>query len=555
MSAEQLLTEPAPIRDAERPAVAAKVTAVARGEPVSSPDWRTLGSYLVVLIVVAVCSLLGWVSHIYKLTDANIVMIFLAGVALVAARCGRGPAIAAAILSVLVFDYFFVYPSFSFIVSDPQYFLTFGVMLGIGLLISALTSKLQSQLRGAERRERRTAQLFQMTRGLSELSGIEPLLRVAGEQLEKICNGQVAIFVQGSDDALHLQFATKAELAESSCIQSARQALLDCRTMIQKPGTASESPTIFVPMKGLDQVVGVLGIRSSDRLRFPDNEEIRTLEICAGLIALSLERDRSLAEAHQAQLQKQQAQSEVQSEQLRNSLLNSVSHDLRTPLSTIAVTASSLLEGGDASDWTTKREVLQTVIDESHRLSRQVDNLLEITRISSGVISAHAEWEAIEEFVEAAAKRLKRELAGHTIEIEIDTDFPPLWVAGELMERVFLNLLDNAARYTPPGSTIEIRGRNCGEHVEITIADDGPGLPVGAESKVFERYFRGTRVDDGQRGIGLGLAICQSIIRAHGGVIRAANRPQGGAEFAITLPCEQPDLPCTSSTTVSKEQP
>jgi two-component system sensor histidine kinase KdpD len=231
----------------------------------------------------------------------------------------------------------------------------------------------------------------------------------------------------------------------------------------------------------------------------------------------------------------------VQSEQLRNSLLNSISHDLRTPLSTIAVTASTLLDEATNTDEAARREGLQTVVHESRRLGRQVENLLEMARLDSGVIRANAEWEAVEELIEASLARLQRELEGRTIHVQIDKDVPPLWVAGELMEKVFVNLLENAARYARLDSVIEITGVNCGEHVEIVVTDDGPGLPAGAEAKVFEKYFRGPlAVDDGQRGIGLGLAICRSIIEAHGGLICAANRPSGGAMFTISLPCEQP---------------
>jgi len=298
---------------------------------------------------------------------------------------------------------------------------------------------------------------------------------------------------------------------------------------------------VFVAMKGHSRIVGVLGVRPRDSDRFANTDERRMLETCAGLIALSLERDQSISDAHVAQLEVQRAQLQVQSEQLRNSLLNSISHYLRTPLSTLAVTASTLLDESTDTDEPTRREGLQTVVDESRRLGRQVENLLEMARLNSGAIKANAEWEAVDELVEAALTRLERELVGRTIRVQIDRDVPPLWVAGQLMEKVFVNLLENAVRYTRPDSVIDITGIYRGDHVEIVVADDGPGLPPGTESKVFEKYFRGgTDIDDGQRGIGLGLAICRSIIQAHGGQILAANRTSGGAEFTICLPCEQP---------------
>ena len=166
--------------------------------------------------------------------------------------------------------------------------------------------------------------------------------------------------------------------------------------------------------------------------------------------------------------------------------------------------------------------------------------------MSSSTSTCHGQsfgsFKGLEELIESAIHRLRRELEGRNIHVHIDPSFPPLWVAGELMEKVFVNLLENAARYTPPGSTIEIQGHSQGEQAQIIVSDDGPGLPPGMESRVFEKYFRGrTTVADGQRGIGLGLAICRSVVNAHGGEIRAENRQPHGARFIISLPCETLD--------------
>jgi two-component system sensor histidine kinase KdpD len=184
--------------------------------------------------------------------------------------------------------------------------------------------------------------------------------------------------------------------------------------------------------------------------------------------------------------------------------------------------------------------MLQTVVDESHRLSRQVDNLLDMARLDSGAIALNRDWQVLEELVGVALSRLRRELPGRSIHVQIPADFPLLWVAGDLIEQMFVNLLENAIRYTPSGSRLEITAQHCGELAEIRFADNGPGLPSGSESKIFDKFFRGrTKVADGQRGIGLGLAICQAIVRAHGGQITAANRAAGGTEFIISLPCPQ----------------
>lgn len=334
------------------------------------------------MLIVGACALISWLSHTLKLTDANIVMIFLAGVVLVATRFGHGPAIAAAILSVLTFDYFYVHPSFSFAPTDAQYFITLGAMLGIGLLISELTARLRTEL--------------------------------------KVSND---------------------------------------------------------------------------------------------------------------------AQLQIQAEQLRNALLSSISHDLRTPLAAFVGTATNLLEESTEENWASKREMLQTLADESHRLARLVDNLLDMARLNSGMLVLNRQWHVLEELVGVAVGRVRSELKGHEIRFQIPADFPLLWVADDLFEQMLVNLLENAIRYTPAGSQIEITATCRGDRAEIMVADNGPGLAPGSEERVFDKFFRGTTpVADGRRGVGLGLAICQGIAGAHGGTIQAANRPQGGAQFTISLP-------------------
>jgi two-component system sensor histidine kinase KdpD len=234
-------------------------------------------------------------------------------------------------------------------------------------------------------------------------------------------------------------------------------------------------------------------------------------------------------QAHEAQLQ-------VQAEQLRNSLLNSVSHDLRTPLATIAGTASSMLERPSQED----RESLQTIVEESRRLARLVENLLDMARLDSGSIALNRQWHVLEEIVGVALNAVKRELKDHEVRVAIPADLPLLNVDGFLIEQLLVNLLENASRYTRAGSLIDIMAIAKDKRAEIRIADNGPGLPAGSEEKVFDKFFRGSTVaPDGRRGVGLGLAICQAIVEAHGGKITASNRRAGGAEFVVSLPCTE----------------
>jgi two-component system sensor histidine kinase KdpD len=493
--------------------------------------------YLITVLVVAVCGLLGWLGYRLRLADeanANVVMVFLAGVALIAARFGRGPAIAAAVLSVLVFDFFFVRPYYTFAVSDTKYIITFVVMLGIGLLISALTSRLQAQLRASQQQEHRTAQLFRMTRQLSELSGTDFLLQTAGRQLQEIFDGEVVVFLREPNRSLQLRFGENTSVAKQPMNAVVADWVAENnKTAGLKTDTLPNATALFVPLIGSQKTAGALGVRPNDTDRFLDADQRRLLETCASLVALSIERDQSVLDAQQAQVQ-------VEAEQLRNSLLSSVSHDLRTPLATIAGTAASLLENGDQAGSQSRPEMLQTLVDESHQVVRLVDNLLEMARLDAGAVALNQQWHVLEELVGSALHRLRMELAPRTVRVSIPSDYPLLLIDGFLMEQVFVNLLENASRYTPAGATIEISAAVAGKRTDIRFADNGPGLPRGSESRVFDKFFRGsTNPPDGRRGVGLGLAICQGIVTAMGGRITATNRPEGGAEFVISLSCQQ----------------
>lgn len=483
--------------------------------------------------IIAVCVLIGWMCH-YGLRDAetNIAMVFLLGVGIVASRYGRGPAIAASIVYVLLFDFFFVPPIFSFDVSDVRYLLTFAVMLAIGLLISELAGRRREQLRALQRQERRTAALYRFTKQLSEIAGVEFLVRTAGLQLQEIFAGEVVIYLRDKPGApTEWRFGADTAIARFAVNAIVAQWVAD-HGEIAGIGTDTlpNATALFVPLLGSQRSIGALGVRPQDSERFLDPEQQRLLETCASLIALSIERDQSVLEAHDAQLR-------MQAEQLRNSLLSSVSHDLRTPLAAIAGSAASLLHGQESS--ADKQELLQSIVEEAHRLARLVDNLLDMTRLESGVVELNRQWHVLEEIVGAARNRLRRELAEHTVHVDFPADLPLLRLDGTLFEQVFTNILENAARYTPPGSRIDITARALGRRVEIRIADNGPGLPPGTEQRIFEKFFRGNVSADGRRGVGLGLTICQAIILAHGGSIRAHNRPEGGAEFIIEMPCEQ----------------
>ena len=403
-------------------------------------------------------------------------------------------------------------------------------MLGIGLLISALTAQVRERLRASQRQEQRTAALYRLTKQLSEVVGTEFLLRTAGRQLGELFGGEIVLFIRDGNEPIALRYGETTSVAQESINAVVAQWVAD-HDKIAGAGTDTlpNATALFVPLIGSQKTVGALGVRPEDAQRLLDPEQRRLLETCASLIALAVERDQSLLEANQAQLQ-------VQAEQLRNSLLSSVSHDLRTPLAAIAGASTTLLETAPDKDPEVRRQLLQSVVDESRRLNRLVDNLLDMTRLESGAVGLNTQWQVLEEIVGTALGHLKRELEQHVVVTDIPADLPLLSLDGVLMEQVLVNLLENAVRYTPVGSRIEISARRVYNDVRIQVADNGPGLPPGSETRVFEKFFRGTQSADSRRGVGLGLAICKEIVLAHGGRISAQNCTEGGAEFTISLP-------------------
>ncbi len=483
--------------------------------------------YMLAAVIVTACTLVGWAMHALGLKEANVVMVFLSGVALVSARYGRGPSIASAVASVLVFDFFFVPPYFTFTVSDVEYVITFIVMLGIGVLISELTSRLQAQLRASQQQEHRTAQLFRMTRQLTELAGSEFLVRTAGRQLAEIFDGEVVIFLREPNGSHLLRYGENTSVAEQPVNAVVAQWVATNNKMAGAgTDTLPNATALFAPMIGSQRTVGALGVRPRDESWLRDPDRQRLLETCASLIALSIERDESVLEAHQAQLQ-------VEAEQLRNSLLNSVSHDLRTPLATIAGAASSLAERAAGDD----RELLQSVVDESRRLARLVDNLLRMAGLDAGAVKLNRQWHVLEEVVGVALGAMKRELAQHQVRVRIPADFPLISIDGFLMEQVFVNLLENAVRYTPAESQIDITASVDESSAVIRVADNGPGLPAGSEARIFDRFFRGSAEPaDGRRGVGLGLAICQTIARRMAAKSSRPIVPKAALNFGLFCP-------------------
>ncbi|NTV95967.1 MAG: two-component system sensor histidine kinase KdbD [Thiobacillus sp.] len=462
---------------------------------------------------------------------ANLIMFYLVGVVWVAASFGRGPAVLGSVLSVLAFDFFFVPPHLSFTVADTRYLLTFFIMLAVALTISGLAANLRYQARIAMYRERRTRALNELGRELAGALMPEQIVDTARQHLESLFQAKVCILLPDAQDKLHVTLPAAGH-KEAGLEPAIAQWVYDHQ---QPAGLGTQSlagaPMHYLPLKAPMRTRGVLALLPSQKRLIFLPEQTRLLETLAGQIALALERVHYVEVAQDALVK-------MESERLRNGLLSALSHDLRTPLTVLAGLADSLPLAGPPLP-TTQAEIAQAIRAESLRTSLLVSNLLDMARLQEGSIRLKREWQPLDEVIGAALQGMASQLARHNIRVDLTADLPLLEFDSVLMERVFCNLLENAAKYTPPGSLIEITAHNEADRVAIAVSDNGPGLPPGKENILFEKFARGQE-ESPVSGVGLGLAIVRAIVQAHKGTVHAENRPEGGARFVITLPAGEP---------------
>ena len=495
-------------------------------------------AYLLVLAHVAAATALAWVlERIFKPANApaNQVMIYLLGVVSVATRLGRRPAIVAAVLSVLTFDYFFVEPRYSFSVADTQYVVTFAVMLLIALVISALTNRVRAVAQTARQRERRTAALLALSRELAATRELEKILAASVRQIAEVFDAQVVLLMPDADSRLAVAASRLGGFSMDEKEMSVARWVLDHDQLAgQGTTTLPGSAATYLPMIASQGAVGVLGVAPAQPTTLHDPEQLRLLEAFANQSAAAIERARLAADARSAW-------ERVEAEFLRNTLLSSVSHDLRTPLAAIEGAASSLVEAGQSLNDEVRRELAETIYDESERMDRLVNNLLDMTRLESGGLHLKKEWQPIQEVIGSALHHLSRRLKGRDVKVELAPDLPLAQFDAISIEQVLVNLLDNAIECTPPATPIELCATPVQGAIAIEVNDRGPGLPPGTQEKIFQKFFSARpdgNVDHGRRGMGLGLSICRGIIEAHGGTISGGNRSGGGATFRFTLPVD-----------------
>ena len=515
---------------------------VVDGTPDGEPDTalvrkRWVGYFVAgvasVATALAATPLLDWLEL------ANIAMLFLLVVVLVAVRYGRAPSVVATCVSVACFDFFFVAPRFTFAVTDFQYLITFVVMLAVGLITGHLTAGLRFQARVASHREKRSRALYEFARELSGALQTEQIFETTQSVIQRAFRARATLLVPDDDGRLQPPPSSAIDTASGGHLSAldigiAQWAFDRAESAGLGTGTLPASPIFYLPLVAPMRTRGVLAIEPEQRRWILIPEQRQQLDTFAALAAIALERVHYIEVAQNALVN-------MESERLRNSLLAALSHDLRTPLTSL-VGLSESLAGSKPALAPSQLDVAAALHDEALRMSALVSNLLDMARIQSGEVKFNLQWQPLEEVVGSALRASGSTLKGHMVRTHLPHDLPLLRYDAVLIERVLSNLLENAAKYTPPGSRIEIGAALHGTWINIMVHDDGPGLPPGREEAVFEKFTRGER-ESAKPGVGLGLAICRAIVEAHGGRIAAApaaQSPLGGAAFIITLPLGTP---------------
>jgi len=499
-------------------------------ENVAAIRWER---YVWAIVTTGLCTALAFAMYpAFELS--NLVMVYLLGVTVAGLRLGRVPALLTAALNVAAFDFFFVPPRFSLVISDVQYLVTFAVMLIIALVIANLVASVRQQTRVAGARERRTALLYAMSRELVATRGIEALAQVAINHVAEVFQCEAVVLMPNADGKLVYPKGAPLERSFLGADLAIAQWVADHgRQAGLGTDTLPAAPALYVPLRESEKPLGVLAVRPSNPRRVLLPEQRHLLETFAGQIGLALERAQLAETAETARL-------DAERESLRNTLLASISHDLRTPLSVIAGAGSALAQHGAALDEPTRVALARSVETKAREMSDLVSNVLDLMRFESGHIVLRRDWQTVDDLAGTALSQLESKLAGHPVDVRIPHDLPPVHVDATLIVQVFSNLFDNISKYTPPGTRVYVSALTDGRFVRVLVEDEGPGLPGGEPARLFDKFQRGR--DEGTVvGVGLGLAICQAIIRAHGGKIEAHRREAGGARFEFTLPVEGPE--------------
>lgn len=489
--------------------------------------WNACGfSVAVIAIATLICAVLQRYFDI-----ANIVMIYLLAVVLVAFRYGRNPGLFTAALGVLCFDVFFVPPRFSLTVQDSRHLVTFAIMLGVAALVGSLTSKLRFQAMIATRREHRADILYEVSHELAKSLTVEQTVGIAVRHIASIFDADVRVLLPDAGDRLQIPQVQNIPGSFPIDVGVAQWSFENRRSAGMGTDTLSNGNVRYVPLLGTMRARGVVAVafRSPDPLRLPEQE--RLLDIIATQVGQTLERIHFIEVAQDSVVR-------METERLRNMLLASVSHDIRTPLAALVGETGNLLTIQESVP-AGIRPVFQRVHEDAERLENIVRNILDMAALQSGGIHLKKQWQPIEEIIGVAVTGIQKTYPALPVDVDIPERLPLVELDGTLFERVLANLLNNAAKYAGKDSPVLISVRAFPTEMRLSVRDRGPGVPETMRRAIFEKFRRG-ETESPTPGVGLGLSICEAIMTAHGGKIWVENNPFHGADFIVSIPLTKP---------------
>jgi two-component system sensor histidine kinase KdpD len=465
-----------------------------------------------------------------RIEATNLVMLYLLVVVIAAVYLGRGPAIFASVLGVAAFDFIFVEPYFTFAVSDTQYIISFIGLFLVGAVISYLTARANEQAEAARQRGAETAELYDLSRDLASATDIESILLQLRKHLEQTFDRTIVVLLP-KENRLEVRISSDDLKLSDEEIAVADWVYRHAESAGRHTNTLPAAQLRYLPLKTARGVVGVLGIGK------PNTSELDLTPAQRRLMEAFANQGAQTIERAQLEEQNQQISLMQSAEKLQNALLNSISHDLRTPLVTITG-ALSALEENNSLDEPSKHTLIENARGEADRLNRLVGNLLNMTRIESGAIKLHLEFEDVQDLIGTALEQLGSRTANHKIQINVPADFPLVQMDFTLIVQVLVNVLDNAIKYSPKDSEIKVFATKQDETIRLTILDFGVGIPSDDLTRIFDKFYRVQRPES-VSGTGLGLSISKGIVEAHGGKIRALNRAGNGTTIEIELPLKQ----------------
>lgn len=510
----------------------------------SREDWRVwaivlyrhfrvlFGHAVALLSVSSGTAAIGALEHFGHVPDAS--LLYVPAILLTAVSFGTGPALSAAILAVAEYDFFLLQPVHTFVIDRAQDVVAFAIFVLVAVLTSQLAARARGQAESARRRAHESETLYELGQALMSTRDVDHVLQaITGRVADVFRVDRCAIFVPGPDQELRLAAETvRGGRGTRASNSTADWAFRQGTEILLPVDHRRRSPQrLYVPLRTDERVVGVMEVglkRSGTELEVEERRLVMSFAAQASLVIA-----RAQSEEERRRLEAVQA-----SDQLKSALLNAVSHDLRTPLASIKASASALLL--DDSIWTMDegREFVQAIDRQADRLNRLVGNLLDLSRIEAGVLRPVLEWYDVEEIFATILPHLQPIVDSHPFHIDIQPGIPSVQVDLLRLEELVINMVENAAKYTPPTSSIELLVRQEADRLRIAVVDHGPGVPAAQRTRVFETFFQGRQHGDRQPGSGLGLAICRGIAEAHGGSISLEETPGGGASFIVHLPLQ-----------------